>query len=122
MQILGAIRVHYGQLENSEYLDTSRLGIYPPLFTSPTGDSCVILQMGTQSPYCPFLILSRHVTVSFSQPAKYSGFVIKQFTRVCSWQPNRRDYDLLSIWQNDRRLFRTSGLEIGKKTKSIICG
>ena len=24
------------------YLDTLRLGIYPPLFTSPLGDSCVI--------------------------------------------------------------------------------
>ena len=25
------------------YLDASRLGIFPPLFTSPSGDSCVIL-------------------------------------------------------------------------------
>jgi len=25
------------------YLDASRLGIYPPLFTSPSGDSCIIL-------------------------------------------------------------------------------
>ena len=24
------------------YLDASRLGIYPPLFTSPSGDSCII--------------------------------------------------------------------------------
>ena len=25
------------------YLDASRLGIYPPLFTSPSGDSCILL-------------------------------------------------------------------------------
>ena len=24
------------------YLDASRLGIYPPLFTSPSGDSCIL--------------------------------------------------------------------------------
>ena len=24
------------------YLDASRLGMYPPLFTSPSGDSCII--------------------------------------------------------------------------------
>ena len=24
------------------YLDASRLGIYPPLFTFPSGDSCII--------------------------------------------------------------------------------
>ena len=24
------------------YLDASRLGIYPPLFTSPSGDSCML--------------------------------------------------------------------------------
>ena len=26
------------------YLDASRLGIYPPLFTSPSGDSCILFQ------------------------------------------------------------------------------
>ena len=25
------------------YLDASRLGIYPPLFTSPSGNSCILL-------------------------------------------------------------------------------
>ena len=25
------------------YLDTLRLGMYPPLFTSPSGDSCILL-------------------------------------------------------------------------------
>ena len=25
------------------YLDASRLGIYPPLFTSPSGNSCIVL-------------------------------------------------------------------------------
>ena len=24
------------------YLDASRLGIYPPLFSSPSGDSCIL--------------------------------------------------------------------------------
>ena len=27
---------------NYIYLDASHLGIYPPLFTSPSGDSCII--------------------------------------------------------------------------------
>ena len=26
----------------SDLVNTSRLGIYPPLFTSPSGDSCII--------------------------------------------------------------------------------
>ena len=26
------------------YLDASRLGIYPPLFTSPSGDSCILFR------------------------------------------------------------------------------
>ena len=25
------------------YLDASRLGIYPPLFTSPSGNSCILV-------------------------------------------------------------------------------
>ena len=27
------------------YLDASRLGIYPPLFTSPSGDSCILFRL-----------------------------------------------------------------------------
>ena len=29
------------------YLDASRLGIYPPLFTSPSGDSCILFAVWT---------------------------------------------------------------------------
>ena len=29
------------------YLDSSRLRIFPPLFTSPSGDSCIILLMNS---------------------------------------------------------------------------
>ena len=39
-------RVHFCVLttflETAVYLDASRLGIYPPLFTSPSGDSCIL--------------------------------------------------------------------------------
>ena len=31
------------------YLDASRLGIYPPLFTSPSGDSCILYQLSLVS-------------------------------------------------------------------------
>jgi len=30
------------------YLDASRLGIYPPLFTSPSGNSCILLLVATK--------------------------------------------------------------------------
>ena len=30
---------------------TSRLGIYPPLFTSPSGDSCIIYRYGRYAIY-----------------------------------------------------------------------
>ena len=35
------------------YLDALRLGIYPPLFTSPSGDSCILLLfLKYQQRYC----------------------------------------------------------------------
>ena len=39
----GTRKVYYGIFRNGLYLDASRLGIYPPLFTSPSGDSCIIV-------------------------------------------------------------------------------
>ena len=36
-----------GSLESGGYiyLDASRLGMYPPLFTYPSGDSCILFQV-----------------------------------------------------------------------------
>ena len=31
------------RVSEERWIYTSRLGIYPPLFTSPSGDSCIIL-------------------------------------------------------------------------------
>ena len=61
------------------YLHASRLGIYPPLFTSPSGNSCILLhnkKLFTSSKANPFLptwfiaILSCHSYSSSSSSSK----------------------------------------------------
>ena len=40
------------------YLDAKRRGIYPPVFTSPSGDSCILSSQGAQIHFIVIVILS----------------------------------------------------------------
>ena len=46
--------------------DASRLGIYPPLFTSPSGDSCILFSKDTKC--------TNHITVTSWFDFCYFGF------------------------------------------------
>ena len=48
------------------YLDASGLGIYPPLFTSPSGDSCILFSKDTKC--------TNHITVTDWFDFCYFGF------------------------------------------------
>ena len=57
------------------YLDASLLGIFPPLFTSPSGDSCIVLLAQlirmTNSKTCP--TGQRYAGVIFQEDRIHSG-------------------------------------------------
>ena len=40
-----AMPLRVGEEQWDIYLDASRLSIYPPLFTSPSGDSCILFKL-----------------------------------------------------------------------------
>ena len=57
------------------YLDASRLGIYQPLFTSPSGDSCILFKPS---------LLFIHTFKSATQLLKTSFFVSQSLTNALS--------------------------------------
>ena len=63
------------------YLDASRLGIYPPLFTSPSGDSCIILDPSV-STTTKNLVSKEAVVLSMREVHQTEKFAVKLTPQV----------------------------------------